>query len=75
YTFQASDKGVHNFADVALNTPDSQSIAATDIQNGSISSSKTAITFEPAILFRKKNSSVKDSLRWKPLRLFLVFPY
>ena len=47
YTFQASDKGVHNFADVTLNTPGSQSITATDSQNSSISGSQTAITVKP----------------------------
>ena len=34
YTFQASDKGVHIFTKVTLNSPSTQTITVTDSQNG-----------------------------------------
>ena len=68
YTFQTSDKRVHNFADAALNRLDSQSITATDIQNGSISGSQTAITVKPATLFNQK-ISVAEKVRCDGNRL------
>ncbi|MGA2682091.1 MAG: hypothetical protein ABSF44_09875 [Candidatus Bathyarchaeia archaeon] len=46
--FQPSDKGVYTFTDVTLNTTGSQSITATDSQNGSITGSQTAITVNKA---------------------------
>ncbi len=49
YTFQASDKGVRTFKNVAtLNTPGTQSITATDTQNNSIKGSQTEIKVNKA---------------------------
>jgi hypothetical protein len=48
YTFTASDKGVHTFTGVVLETAGSQSITATDASRPSVTGSESGIAVAPA---------------------------